>query len=216
MTRLTIRNLGCVWVQVGDAGLLELGTLTRLTAMRAGHTRTHDQGLRVLRSLPSLKLLNLSGNRITDMGASLPHHTRFNARSKEDCHMFWQPTYMARCHRNCSLTGLRHLSALTRLSSLALDWCSALSNEGVEAHVAPLTRAALSHISLHHCYNLTQARLALQNGHARYDGLWCCGTCVVLAPKRDHVCAEQDIKAKLEYCTVHGASARRLPARWPP
>ena len=55
--------------QLGDAGVLALGALTRLTHLHVGRTRVRDDGLRVLRGLPALQQLNLASNAITDTGS---------------------------------------------------------------------------------------------------------------------------------------------------
>lgn len=82
--------------QLGDAGVLELGALARLTHLHMGRTRVRDGGLRVLRGMPALKQLNLASNDITDAGVQ---------------------SY-ARAHCTCIITALPPVQALHAVTGL--------------------------------------------------------------------------------------------------
>ncbi|KAK9838357.1 hypothetical protein WJX81_006992 [Elliptochloris bilobata] len=123
---------GCM--QLGDHAAEALAELTALTKLGSCDTSISASGVRALASAARLRELNLHGNDgvLADAAAAL-----------------W-------AINSITDTGLRPLRRLTRLTSLSLDWCSALTNEGIEDHVAPLTQQALSRLSLHRCYRITQ------------------------------------------------------------
>ena len=63
------------------------------------------------------------------------------------------------CWHDSSPPGLQPLQGLTALRELHLCYCSGLSDSGVRAALAPLTRQSLAHIDVTGCSGLTQARL---------------------------------------------------------
>ena len=62
--------------------------------------------------------------------------------------------------RRCCMhaPGLQPLSSLSALRELRVCYCRGLSDGGVRAALAPLTRHSLSHIDVTGCSGLTQAR----------------------------------------------------------
>jgi hypothetical protein len=109
--------------------------------------------------------------------------------------------------------GLRHLGDLTRLTSLSLDWCQRITGAGVAEHVAPLTRHALSRLSLYMCPGVSPVA-----GPPAPAAVWQSFQGLSRQPARLTAPrpAAQDVKASVEHCCVYGASARRMPLRWPP
>jgi hypothetical protein len=126
--------------------------------------------------------------------------------------------------------GLQPLRGLTALRELHLCYCGGLSDAGVRAALAPLTRHSLAHIDVTGCSGLTQVRACspprMHAGIAMFVRMcmpafnWCKSSsrncCTLKCLQGTLYGGMQGVKEGLLACRVKGISSLRATSTWPP
>jgi hypothetical protein len=118
LRRVEISALYVAKTNVSDVGLKHLREMTGLRLLNLGSTKVTDAGLEHLKGLKSLQYLNLKGTKVTDAGLE---HLKGLRR-------LWALNLGG---TNVTDAGLLHLKGLTELSSLSLEGTK-ITNSGLE------------------------------------------------------------------------------------